>query len=202
MPVDRCARWLRKLETEVLEAGPEGGVVGGGELRGVTDARRERLAPAIQRYASLACVPRSAAPLPASTLLAPTAMIVRSSAIHPVRGRVSPSPSWTALPSRRPSAGWDRTSRDRGPSTLLSTKSPTAPGLVDKSRETPLSGGRPGPLPATSTSQIVGWSGPATRRRGPRPGPPVDRPPLRRRPVSPRRSRPDPLAFSGRAGPG
>lgn len=64
MPLDRCARCLRKLETEVLEAGPEGGVVRGRELRGVTDARRERLAPAIQsvRLLGLRTTQRGTAP--------------------------------------------------------------------------------------------------------------------------------------------
>ena len=68
---------------------------------------------------------RGAAPLPASTRLAPWAL-VRSSAVHPVRGRVSPCPSWTALPSRRPSAGSGPYGPRRGPSTGLSTNSPTA----------------------------------------------------------------------------
>ena len=58
---------------------------------------------------------------------------LRSSPIHPVRGRVSPCPSWTALPSRRPSAGcgpYEAAAMDRQPGYPRTPA--TARGLVDK----------------------------------------------------------------------
>ena len=76
--------------------------VGSGS-RGLSTARLHGRVPSVH-----------AAPLPASARLAPQARL-RSSPVRPVRGRVSPCPSRTALPSGRPQCGCRTVERPDGP---------------------------------------------------------------------------------------
>ena len=136
VPIDR--RPGRGVATQLLSprrrVRGRGRRVRGRQGRDVLDARRERLALGVHGTPPL--VPRAtvrAAPLPASTLLAPWAL-VRSSAIHPVHGRVSPSPSRTALPSRSPQCGKGTYGPSAGPVNRVYPRTPPrGSGFVDKS---------------------------------------------------------------------
>jgi hypothetical protein len=101
--VDGGTRVRREVQAEFGETALERIVVGDRQGGRVPDARRERLAPAFQPVRLLLGLAYHAARHRSrSTRLAPAAGAVRSSALHPVRGRVSPCPSWSALPSRPP----------------------------------------------------------------------------------------------------
>ena len=122
MPLDRGARRRVELEAEARRGrASSASSIGGGEGREVLDARRERLAlggPTARLLWFTCHRPRGAAPGVDSSR---TWALVRFSAVHPVRGRVSPSPSRTALPRVRPSAGRDATGGPSTASTALST---------------------------------------------------------------------------------
>ena len=89
----------RQLQTELGEAGVQGEAVLEWELGKAFDARRERLTHAVQGTPpdrSRAVSSRGATP--GVGIVAHRGREDRSSAVRPVRGRVSPDPSRTALP--------------------------------------------------------------------------------------------------------
>ena len=109
------ARARRRREVEPRAARPRSRAsrVRGREGREVLDARRERLSRAVHGTPPVAAYRSRAAPLPASSHVAPRAGLGLPP-VHPVRGRVSPSPSRTALPAVTPVRMPDGTGHSRG----------------------------------------------------------------------------------------
>ena len=103
--VDRCARRRVERQPERGEPGVERGVVrrweGGVSSTRVGSGSRGR---STTRLLWFACHPAARRRSRRRHRVAPLAAC-RSSPIHPVRGRVSPCPSWTALPWRLPQCG-------------------------------------------------------------------------------------------------
>src|SRR6476469_4903908 len=133
VPVDGGPRVRGEGDPELGQPAGQRQVVRVRQGRGVPDIRRERLALGADGTPPLVCVPSGRGAAPDVGLVSHLSDRFGLPRSIRLRGRVSPYPSWTAVPWRAPVRKPDGTRRPVGPSTRLSTNARRDGGFVDNS---------------------------------------------------------------------